>query len=404
MLRVRLLLSIAVALVAMLPGLSFAQAPSAQHPHGAGRPTPVPSKITEGQLPGGTLGKQSSEIWKKLREGERGAINIPDEKAAQLIRGRAKRLNTEADIRRAMELRRQQSDAADTGNIASWVEYRKGPLARYGAYGMLGMLALLVVFYFVRGPVRIEHGKSGRVIDRFATIERVGHWLVAVSFIILGLTGLALLYGRSVLIPVLGKEAFASIAMTGKLLHNYIAFSFMAGLAMIFVAWVKDNIPHPRDLEWVAKGGGVLLKSVHPPAKKFNAGQKVVFWVVILGGISMSLSGLALMFPFEMPLFAKTFAALNTIGFTLPTNLSPVEEMQYSSAWHAIVALVLICVILAHIYIGSIGMEGAFDAMGSGKVDLNWAREHHGLWVEEVENKAPDKIDSREMQSMHPAE
>jgi len=163
---------------------------------------------------------------------------------------------------------------------------------------------------------------------------------------------------------------------------------------MAFVMWVAHNIPNKTDLKWLAVGGGIFKKGVHPPAKKFNAGQKLIFWSVIVLGASISVSGLALLFPFELPMFAKTFAILNDTGLpqalgfgALPTELAPHEEMQFSQAWHAIVSFVLMAIILAHIYIGSVGMEGAFDAMGSGEVEEQWAREHHSLWLEELQEK-----------------
>ena len=166
----------------------------------------------------------------------------------------------------------------------------------------------------------------------------------------------------------------------------------MVALVLIFVFWVVHNLPHRTDINWLLKGGGIFGKG-HPPARKFNAGQKLIFWSVILLGGSISLSGLSLLFPFEMNLFAATFEKLNAIGAPgwfgmadLPAALSPQEEMQYAQLWHAIVSLVLIAIILAHIYIGSVGMEGAFDAMGSGEVEEQWAREHHSLWVEEVQS------------------
>jgi formate dehydrogenase subunit gamma len=270
------------------------------------------------------------------------------------------------------------------GSIVSWVAFRKGPLAAYGAYAMGGMLILLALFFLIRGRIRIEHGFSGRLIERFSSIERIGHWLLAISFIVLALTGLNLLYGRQALIPVFGPEAYAAVAYYGKLTHNYVAFAFMAGLVLVFLNWVWHNFPHPRDLIWLAKGGGLFTKGVHPSAKKFNAGQKIIFWLVILCGASISLSGAALMFPFQTAMFAKTFVFLNTLGFDLPTAISPVQEMQLQSLWHAIMALFMVCVIFAHIYIGSIGMEGAIDAVVSGKVDENWAIEHHDLWAEKV--------------------
>ena len=186
---------------------------------------------------------------------------------------------------------------------------------------------------------------------------------------------------------LIGAEAFSFISIWGKWLHNYVAFAFMIGLALTFVVWIRHNFPHWRDVVWLLKGGGMFVKGSHPPAWKFNAGQKILFWLVMLGGLSLSLSGLALLFPFQTALFAKTFAAVNMLagsraGANLPTQLTPIQEMQYATSWHSIVALALIVVIVAHIYIGTLGMQGAFSAMGSGQVDVNWAKEHHSLWAE----------------------
>ena len=136
------------------------------------------------------------------------------------------------------------------------------------------------------------------------------------------------------------------------------------------------------DLAWIAKGGGLFAKGSHPPARKFNPGQKLIFWAVVIGGVSISLSGLALLFPFTMALFADSFAFANLFGFDLPTELTMLQEVQLSQIWHSIVGLIMIVIIIAHIYIGSVGMEGALDAMLSGQVDENWAREHHSLWFE----------------------
>ena len=204
------------------------------------------------------------------------------------------------------------------------------------------------------------------------------------SFVILALTGLNLLYGRYTLLPLLGPEAFTAITIAGKYAHNYLSFAFMAGLALSFVLWVRHNIPSKIDIDWLKAGGGIFTKGA-PPARKFNAGQKIIFWVVMLGGLSVSLSGIALLFPFQTAMFAKTFGLLNMIGFDLPTTLTMLQEQQLNQLWHGIVSLVLMTIIVAHIYIGSVGMEGALDAMNSGKVDRNWAKEHHGLWVKEVD-------------------
>ena len=202
-----------------------------------------------------------------------------------------------------------------------------------------------------------------------------------------------MLVGRWYIAPYLGKDLNASLLVWSKLIHNSVAWAFMLGLVMIFFMWVIHNLPSRTDLKWIAQFGGIIGNK-HPPAKKFNAGQKVIFWSVVLLGASISASGLSLLFPFEMPLFAKTFAALNSMGVPgllgigpLPEVLSPQEEMQFASAWHGIVAFALMVIIIAHIYIGTLGMEGAYDAMGSGQVDETWAHQHHSLWLDEVKEK-----------------
>ncbi len=312
-----------------------------------------------GTVPGGSLGSESdAAIWRAIRQGAQGSVSIPNDQAGVLI----------------------QSEGEN------WRAIRNGPISVFGGWALLGILIVLALFFAIRGRIRIESGPSKQTVERFNGIERFGHWLTAGSFVVLGLTGLNMLYGRYVLAPILGPKAFAWLTLMGKFAHNYLAFAFMVGLAVIFVLWVRHNLPDKADLVWLSKGGGLFSKHSHPPAKKFNAGQKILFWLVILGGLSISLSGIALLFPFQFAIFGPTFAALNVVGFDLPTSLTLMQEMQLSQIWHAIVGVILIVVIVAHIYIGSIGMEGAFDAMGSGHVDKNWAREHHSLWVKELDS------------------
>ncbi|SFT77791.1 formate dehydrogenase subunit gamma [Sedimentitalea nanhaiensis] len=275
-----------------------------------------------------------------------------------------------------------------------WLAFRQGPLATYGAWLLGGTLALLALFYLLRGKIRIEGEKTGRTITRFSGFERFGHWLFAGSFLVLGATGLISLFGRTVLIPLFGHQGFSTLAVASKWVHNNIAWAFMAGLVIVILNWTLHNIPNRHDLIWLSKAGGLFSKGVHPPARKFNAGQKMIFWGCVVLGLSISVSGLSLLFPFELPMFAKTFTVLNDLGAPgwvgmapLPEQLAAQEEMQFAQIWHAMVAFAFMAMIFAHIYLGSIGMEGAFDAMGSGEVDLQWAREHHGLWVQEVGTK-----------------
>ena len=277
-----------------------------------------------------------------------------------------------------------------------WLEFRRGPLRVYGGYLLLGMVAVLALYMLLRGRIRIDGKRTGETILRFTAIERFGHWLLAGSFILLGVTGLITLFGRAALIPIIGKESFAALAYASKWVHNNAAWAFMLALVMVFVFWVIHNVPNRTDLTWLAKGGGLFSRHSHPPARKFNAGQKIIFWVVILLGVSISLSGLSLLFPFELPMFAATFEALNALGLPqavglgeLRTTLAPHEEMQFAQLWHTIIAFVFRAIIIAHIYLGSVGMEGAYDAMGSGEVEKQWAKEHHSIWYEEVTGEKP---------------
>ncbi|WP_299917527.1 formate dehydrogenase subunit gamma [uncultured Roseobacter sp.] len=272
-----------------------------------------------------------------------------------------------------------------------WLLFREGPLLTYGMGSLGVMVVLLVLFYLIRGKIRIDGEKTGQTILRFKSAERFAHWLLAGSFILLGITGIITLAGRKFFIPLFGHEAFATVAVASKWIHNNVAWAFILALVLVFVFWVVHNLPDRTDINWILKGGGILGGG-HPPAKKFNAGQKLIFWSVIILGGSIAASGLSLLFPFELPMFAATFDKLNALGLPqlvglgeLNTALAPHEEMQYAQLWHAIVSFVLMVIVIAHIYIGSVGMEGAYDAMGKGEVELQWAREHHSIWTAEVE-------------------
>ena len=276
-----------------------------------------------------------------------------------------------------------------------WLDFRAGPLRQYGGGLLLATVGALVLFFLLRGQIMIDGETSGRTVTRFKALERFGHWLLAGSFIVLGVTGILSLFGRVMIAPYLGKGVNSALLIWSKWLHNSVAWAFILGLVMIFVMWVHHNIPNRTDLVWLRQFGGIIGKA-HPPAKKFNAGQKMIFWSVVLFGSSISLTGLSLLFPFWMPLFASSFEMLNATGLpqalgygALPVELAAQEEMQLAQAWHAILAFVLMAIILAHIYIGSVGMEGAYDAMGSGEVDETWARQHHSIWLEDLQRAAP---------------
>lgn len=314
--------------LALVGGLAVA-APALAAPSDA---PPVPTQI-EGQSRG--------DVWQAVRTGQTvGVVSIPDKKAAVLI----------------------QSEGE------AWRALRNGPLSQYGSWVLGGIFAVLALFFLLRGRIRIDGAKTGKTIQRFNGFERAAHWLTAGSFVVLAVSGLNLLYGRFTLLPLLGPQPFATLTHYGKIAHNFLGFAFILGLLLIFLLWVRHNIPERHDLVWFLKAGGLFSKGVHPPARKFNGGQKVIFWSTVVGGGMLAFTGVQLIFPFS-------FATL--------------AELQLFQLGHAAIAIVMIAIIVAHIYIGSVGMEGAFAAMGDGQVELQWAREHHSLWVEEVTGEKP---------------
>jgi len=361
---VLIIIALAVAILA-LSGAASAQQGGGVDPSIRERIDTPSDPLAGDQVPGNSLGVESdADIWRAIKGGNQGNVSIKDSKAGVMVQ--------------------QQGEA--------WRNIHNNTVPKLGAYMILGMIGLLALFFAIGGRMKVSSGLAGITITRFTLLERAGHWLTAGSFIVLAVTGLNILYGKSLLIPLIGKGAFATITEAGKYLHNYVAFAFIAGLVFIFFNWVLQNIPNRHDLVWLAKGGGILVRGVHPPARKFNAGQKIVFWLTILGGASVSLSGWALLFPFTSNFMTGTFDIANAVGLDLasmigisPPPYTPLMEQQMNQVWHGLMALFLTAVILAHIYIGTVGMEGGFDAMGTGEVDLNWAREHHNLWVEELE-------------------
>jgi len=283
---------------------------------------------------------QEDKLLNALKEGGNigGRVSIPDAMSASLIQPAGR----------------------------DWRDFQRNTLPIIGGVAILGMLAVLVIFLMLRGRIRLEQGFSGRKILRFAAFERFTHWLTASCFIILALSGLNISFGRWLILPLFGANAFSAMSTWAKYAHDFLAFPFMLGLIIMFLIWIKDNIPGKLDLQWIKQGGGILANGQHPPAKRFNAGQKGIFWIVIIGGALMSVSGWYLLFPY------------------LPSD---VTTLQFWTVIHAVIAMLFIAAMLAHIYIGSLGMEGAFDAMGTGEVDLNWAKEHHALWVAEEQAK-----------------
>ncbi len=242
-----------------------------------------------------------------------------------------------------------------------WREYHTVTLKWIGGIFIFGILAILTAYYSWHGTMRIEEGRSGRTIMRFNAFERFVHWLTAVSFVILAITGLNISFGRSLILPWLGPSAFSTWSEWAKFSHNYLSFAFTIGLVLMFLMWVARNLPSYNDFVWFKNGGG-MFGGKEPPAEKFNGGEKLIFWISTFGGIGVIVSGYILLFPFYG----------TTVG-----------NMELAEIAHSVIGVLFISAMFVHIYMGTIGVEGAFEAMAEGTVDVNWAKERHSLWYEE---------------------
>jgi formate dehydrogenase subunit gamma len=242
-----------------------------------------------------------------------------------------------------------------------WRHFHQVTLRWIGAIVILGFAAAILIFYLIRGMVRIQAGRSGRVIVRFNAFERFVHWMTATCFVILAISGLNITFGKNLLLPLMGPNAFTVWSQTLKYLHNYLSFPFTIGVVLILLMWIGGNLPNRVDKEWLKRGGGIVGDD-HPPAYRFNAGQKMIYWIVVIGGGAVAITGYLLMFPFYG---------------------TGIAGMQLAQIVHGVVAVLFVAAMLGHIYIGTIGMEGAFEAMSEGTVDVNWARQHHSLWLQE---------------------
>jgi formate dehydrogenase subunit gamma len=268
----------------------------------------------------------------------------------------------------------------------AWREVRNKWIVPYGGSLLLIALVALAIFYFTRGPLGHHPavGGGGRRIERFTPFERAAHWTNAIAFVILAISGIVMAFGKFFLLPIIGQTLFGYFTYILKNLHNFAGPLFAVSLVIIIVTFLKDELPRRGDLGWLAKAGGVFSKSHdEPPTHRFNAGEKVMYWlaVVVLGLIVVA-SGLVL-------------------DHLIPNIVFLRGTMQAAHMVHAVAAVLMMSVLALHIYLGTIGMRGAYRAMREGYVDEAWAREHHGYWYEDIKagkipaqrSKAPTVVD-----------
>ncbi|MEK7245589.1 MAG: formate dehydrogenase subunit gamma [Pseudomonadota bacterium] len=284
-------------------------------------------------LPGGALGHDSdADVWRQVRRGQAFSLSGTTSGTPVLVQ-------SEGEL---------------------WRSLRNGPISTYGGWLLVLAGAGVALFFLVRGRVRLAH-RSGRTLPRFSHAERAAHWFVAAIFILLALSGLVILFGKYVLQPAIGVGAFAVVASAALQGHNLFGPLFAAGIVVMFVLYLKDNLPRAADFVWLLKGG-VFFRG-HVSAWKFNFGEKAWFWISSLGGFALAATGLLLDFPW----LAET-----------------VQQLQLAHIIHAIAAVVVIAASFGHMYLGTVGGEGALEGMTTGRVDEAWALEHHDLWAKEV--------------------
>ena len=242
-----------------------------------------------------------------------------------------------------------------------WTRFRMTQLKNYGLIVLVAVISAILLFYLIRGRVKLEAGLSGKMVHRFTDYERILHWVLAIIFIFLAGTGLILLFGRSLVIPVLGHEIFSVLASASKEGHNLFGPIFFVSLLLMLFRFVRRNIYAKGDLTWLLKGGGMIGKS-HVTGGFFNMGEKTWYWLVILIGLGISVSGLILVSP--------SFGQSRVL-------------MELSHVVHGIGAIILITVSLGHMYLATKGTEGTMESMKTGYVDINWAEAHHDRWAKE---------------------
>jgi len=247
----------------------------------------------------------------------------------------------------------------------AWRQVRNNFIIPYGAALLLIAVGAMALFYFSKGTIELHGQETGRKIERFTPFERSAHWANAIAFCVLAISGIVMAYGKYFLLPIIGGTLFGWLTYALKNLHNFAGPLFTVSLVVVFITFVKDNIPSKDDLVWLLKGGG-LFSGVEVPSHRFNAGEKVLFWagVLFLGAVVVA-SGLVL-------------------NMLIPGLIYERATMQIANMVHGVASLFMMAMFIGHIYMGTLGMRGAYKAMREGYVDETWAKEHHELWYDDI--------------------
>jgi formate dehydrogenase subunit gamma len=290
----------------------------------------------------------NAPVWREVQSGQEAYTSIKGQETNILIQP-------------AMKLPGQAWTTAGE----AWRLFRNNVITPIGGWLVVAVLAVIGLFYWWRGPLKLHEAPTGRLIQRFTPFERYIHWVMAISFCILGVTGLIILLGKHVLLPVIGYTLFSWLTSLSKNLHNFVGPLFVLSLVVFIVRYIKDNLPRAYDLKWLKNAGG-MLGGEHVPSGKYNGGEKVWFWLgVVALSTVVSITGLILNFP--------NFDQVRTV-------------MIQANIVHAIAGIAVIVLSFGHMYLGTIGVDGAYQNMRYGYSDETWAKEHHQLWYEDVKS------------------
>ncbi|MEO7886752.1 MAG: formate dehydrogenase subunit gamma [Polaromonas sp.] len=368
-------------IAASLAGIAAAQSPAAQpataaQAAGAVPPAPAAAPAATGGIQGQNIFEVKPDAsadpnYAKQTNGERAKVqpgnNAPMwHQVGEGVTGYSSLPKSEApEAGNLIQPFVQYPGSRVTNAGEAWRQVRNNWIIPYGGSLFLIVVLAIAIFYFGKGTIKTHGVDTGRKIERFTPFERAAHWSNAIAFSILAISGLVMAFGKFFLLPVIGGALFGWLTWTLKTMHNFAGPLFAVSLVIVFFTFLRDNWPQKGDMHWLAKGGG-LITGDEPASNRFNAGEKLIFWggVFFLGIVVVS-SGFVL-------------------DKLLPGLIYERSTMQVAHMVHAVATVLMMCMFLGHIYLGTIGMQGAYKAMRTGYVDETWAKEHHEYWYDDV--------------------